>query len=85
MADDGSRIKRASFRAHHRGTKEMDIILGRFADAELAKLNEADLAAFETLLTMPDQPMQSWINGDAPPPEIADIVAHIRGFHGLRR
>lgn len=85
MTDDDTRIKRALYRAHHRGTKEMDFMLGRFADAELRALGETDIAAFDELLVMPDQPIQSWLAGEeTPPPDKQGIVARIRQFHGIK-
>ena len=85
MTDDDTRIKRAFYRAHHRGTKEMDFILGRFADAELRALDEADITAFDELMVMPDQPIQSWLAGEeTPPPEKQSIIQRIRQFHGIK-
>ena len=85
MTDDDTRIKRAFYRAHHRGTKEMDFILGRFADAELRALDEADITAFDELMVMPDQPIQSWLAGEEnPPPEKQSIIHRIRQFHGIK-
>src|SRR5512140_273429 len=48
------RRKRLLFRCWHRGTREMDLILGRFADAEIAKLGDDELAQFERLIEVPD-------------------------------
>lgn len=83
MTDIDIRIKRALYRANHRGTKEMDFILGRFANAEARGLAMADFDAFEALLTMPDQPIQSWLNGDEPPPEMKGIIEAVRRHHRM--
>ena len=48
------RRKRLLFRCWHRGTREMDLILGRFADAEIANLSDDELAEFEYLMDVPD-------------------------------
>jgi antitoxin CptB len=48
------RRKRALYRANHRGTKELDLILGRYAKERLRHMDEAELEAFEALLAMPD-------------------------------
>lgn len=61
-----ARRRRALFRAWHRGTREMDLILGRFADAHIADLNDRDLAAFEALMEVPDPELFDWINGSRP-------------------
>jgi antitoxin CptB len=83
MTDKDSRIKRAFYRAHHRGTKEMDFILGRFADTELAGLEEPQLAAFEELLALPDPQIDRWIKGDDAPPGVAPMIALIRRHHRI--
>ena len=49
------RRRKLKFRAWHRGMKEMDIILGTFADRTLDRIDEAQLDAFEALLHIPDQ------------------------------
>ena len=48
------RRKRLLFRCWHRGTREMDLILGRFADAEIGNLSDDELTQLETLLEVPD-------------------------------
>ena len=48
------RRRRAAFRASHRGTKEMDWMLGRYADAKLAAMIDPDLGLFEKLIQLPD-------------------------------
>jgi antitoxin CptB len=78
------RRKRLRFRAWRRGFREIDLILGGFADARLADLGEADLAAFEGLLEAPDQDVYDWVVGRAPPPRIHDtaLLGAIRNFYG---
>jgi antitoxin CptB len=83
MADDVSRRKRALYRAHHRGTKEMDLILGGFADAELARFCESEMAAFEILLALPDPDIDRMVKGAEPPPDLAPLLARIRQHYGL--
>ena len=83
MTGTESRIKRALYRAQHRGTKELDFILGRFADAELAGFDAAELTAFEELLALPDPQIDRWIKGDAAPPGVQPMIARIRRYHRL--
>ena len=78
MADSDSRRKRAYYRAHHRGTKEMDVILGGFADAELAHFSDAEIAAFEVLLALPDPDIDRMLKGAAQPTELAPLITRIR-------
>lgn len=67
-----TRRRRARFRAWHRGMREMDLMLGGFADREIAALEEEELAEFERLLEVGDQEFFGWLNGEARPPEAFD-------------
>jgi antitoxin CptB len=59
------RRKRLLFRCWHRGTREMDLILGRFADAEIATLSEDELAQLEHLIEVPDPDLYAALTGNA--------------------
>jgi antitoxin CptB len=59
------RRKRLSFRSWHRGTRESDLILGRFADAHLAGFDEKQLDRYEALLDCADADIFDWITGRA--------------------
>jgi len=88
MSDDLlSRRRRAAYRASHRGTKEMDITLGRFADSALPGMPAETLALFERFLTLPDPDLQEmiWHPELEPGGEFAGLVAQVRAFHGLER
>ncbi len=61
------RRKRLLFRCWHRGTREMDLILGRFADAEIAGLAEDELAELERLIEVPDPDLYAALTGSALP------------------
>jgi antitoxin CptB len=76
------RRKKLKFRAWRRGFREIDLILGGFADRRLADLDEAGLAAFERLLEAPDQEVYDWITEQAPAPAEFDTptLALIRAF-----
>lgn len=78
-----ARRRRAGFRANHRGTKEMDWLLGKFADAKLDDMSDADLALFEKLIQLPDPDLQTWILDPAPMAgsEFATLLAQVRTFH----
>ncbi|RME14706.1 MAG: succinate dehydrogenase assembly factor 2 [Alphaproteobacteria bacterium] len=72
------RLKRLAMRAHRRGIKEMDVILGHFADRRLASLDGAGLDAFEALLDEADHDLYQWVSGQVPPPaEHAALIAEI--------
>ena len=73
-----TRLKRLNMRSMRRGTKEMDIILIRYAAARLAQMDDADLDAYEALLDENDQDLYQWISGQKPAPEShAPLVADI--------
>lgn len=81
-----ARRRRAIFRATHRGTKEMDWVLGRFAESEVAAMAESELAAFEEFLTLPDPDIEQWVvHGATPRPEGAagTFVERLRRFHQM--
>ena len=58
------RRKRLLFRCWHRGTREMDLILGRFADAEIVSLSDDELLQFERLIEVPDPDLYAALTGD---------------------
>lgn len=76
------RRKKLKFRAWRRGFREIDLILGRFADRRLADLDDAGLDAFEALLGANDQDVYLWITEEveAPPEHDTPILALIRAF-----
>jgi antitoxin CptB len=79
------RRRRALFRAKHRGTKELDWLVGKYADAHLDAMSEADLTLFEKFLVMPDPDLHAWLMEPVPMggSEFAGLVAAMRAFHGL--
>ena len=79
---DGRR-RRLLFRCWHRGIREMDLVLGRFADAELSRLSDGELDELETWLEMPDQLMFSFVNGAEPAPAELDteLFRRLLAFH----
>ncbi len=62
------RLKRAHWRANHRGTKEADMLVGGFAARYLAAMTEAELTWFEALLEEQDVDILAWAFGTAEPP-----------------
>jgi antitoxin CptB len=76
------RRKRLKYRSQHRGTKELDLLLGRFAAARLDTLDLGQIDRFEALLEAPSPRVYAWITGqDAPPPEMdTDILRLLKGF-----
>lgn len=60
--------KRLMFRSWHRGTREMDLLLGRFAERNLPAFSRGQLERFEALLEYPDSDIYDWMNGRKAPP-----------------
>jgi antitoxin CptB len=86
MTDDlEAKRRRASYRAHHRGTKEMDVLVGRYADDRLASYTPEQIERFERFMTIPDPSLQQWIfSGQGYSGiEFEDLLNDIRAFHGL--
>ncbi len=66
------RLRRLRYRAWHRGTKEMDLLLGPYADARLGGMDRAELDRFETLIEEADTDLLKWLMGQEPAPADAD-------------
>jgi antitoxin CptB len=79
-SDLDPRRRRLLYRAWHRGMREMDLVLGRFCDAEIDRLTEAELAEIEELMELPDQELYGWITTPAatPPHRDTPLLARLR-------
>ena len=64
-----NRRKKLKFQAWHRGFKEIDLILGPFADESLGMMSDDELDAFEELLNVPDHDLYDWICQRSSPPD----------------
>ena len=85
LSSDGldARRRRLLFRCRHRGIREMDLILGRFADTQLAALTDSELDEVERWLVVPDQQIFAWVTGMEPVPGDFDttLFRRLRSFH----
>jgi antitoxin CptB len=82
-ADLDVRRRRVLFRSWHRGMREMDLLMGRFADAEIGSLSEEELADFELLIEVPDRDLLAWLTGER---EVAanydtPVFRRVQAFH----
>ena len=77
------RRRRLLFRSWHRGIRETDLILGRFADAFIATLGDADLDIYERLLDVPDPDLLAWVIGECDVPADYDtpLFRRLCDFH----
>jgi antitoxin CptB len=79
------RRKRLLFRCWHRGTREMDLILGRFADAEIATLRDEELSELERLIEMADPDLYAALTGARPldPAYAGALFDRIKAFRAV--
>ena len=77
------RRRRLLFRAWRRGTRELDLIMGRFADEAIGTMSDADLDAFECLCEVPDLELYAWVVGNRPVPANydTDVFRRICAFN----
>ncbi len=77
------RRRRLLFRAWRRGVREMDLFVGRFADARIDNFNATELDQFERLIEVPNAELYAWIVGDAAIPAEHDtpVLRQLIAFH----
>jgi antitoxin CptB len=82
-----ARRRRILFRAWRRGLREMDLVMGHFADQEIATMSEGDLDQFERLLDAADPDVLAWIMGEATLPAEFDtpLFARLRAAPAAAR
>ncbi len=81
--DLDARRRKLLFRAWHRGMREVDLIMGRFADREIAKWGNEELGEFERLLEVADRELLAWVIGEADVPRSLDtaVFRRLRDFN----
>ena len=67
-----ARRRKLLFRSWHRGMREMDLILGTFADAEIGALTDEEIDQYEGLLDIPDTEFLPMVTGERPVPADLD-------------
>jgi len=82
-ADLDVRRRQILYRAWHRGLREMDLIMGRFADAEISELSDEELGDFERLIEVTDRDLLGWVTGEIETPANFDtaLFRRLRKFH----
>ncbi|MBM7066874.1 succinate dehydrogenase assembly factor 2 [Actibacterium sp. 188UL27-1] len=75
-----NRLRRLRMRSWRRGIKEMDLILGSFADRQLADLSDTEIILYDALLSENDQELYAWVTGQETPPDrfahMVSLIAH---------
>lgn len=80
-----ARLKRMAMRSWRRGTKEMDLVLGPYAESHLAGMTEDRLALYDLLLAENDQDLLPWVLGQQEaPPQYTLLIAEIGAFARAR-
>lgn len=82
-ADLDPRRRKILFRSWHRGTREMDLIMGRFADVHIGDFTEVELDDFERLIEVPDRDLFAWVTSKAEMPANYDtsVFRSLKAFH----
>ena len=79
-----NRLKRLRIRCWRRGTREMDLLFGQFADGALENLSSQQLDEFEALMNENDQDLYLWISGAIETPEeLLPAIQLVRSFHKI--
>ena len=77
-SDLDTRRRKVLFRSWHRGMREVDLILGSFADAEIDRLDDGELTVYEALLAEADADILKWVTGEATVPARHDTPVFAR-------
>ncbi|MBT5414950.1 MAG: succinate dehydrogenase assembly factor 2 [Rhodospirillaceae bacterium] len=77
-----ARRRRLLYRSRHRGTREMDLLIGGFAESHLCGMSGPELEEFERILEFADPDLYAWLTGQVPVPADCDgpIMARLREF-----
>jgi antitoxin CptB len=70
--DLDQRRRRLLFRATHRGTHELDLLIGGFVSSRLSAFTDEELTEIERLLDLPEPDLADWLTGRQPVPEALD-------------
>lgn len=84
-----NRLRRLRMRSWRRGTKEMDLLLGPYADARLDGLSGEELEIYEQMLDENDQDLYLWVaahsRGEAAGPTHLSLALRAVGDFALHR
>lgn len=77
-----NRKRKTIFRAWRRGFRELDLLMGSFADSRVPAMAIEELEEFERLLSLPDWEIYAWIVGqrDPPPNQRGPILDELMAF-----
>jgi antitoxin CptB len=81
--DRGARERRALYRAQQRGLRELDLIIGKWAEENISRLSDEELGELEHLLAAEIPDMFQWLSGQSSPPEefaSSSILRELQSF-----
>ncbi|MGE3875530.1 MAG: succinate dehydrogenase assembly factor 2 [Parvibaculaceae bacterium] len=78
-----ARRKRLLWRASHRGTRELDLMLGGFVKRHIGSFGETELGELEAIVDLPDPELMGWILGDVPVPQ-RQVTATLKALLNYR-
>lgn len=83
LEDTENKRKRLIFRSWHRGTREMDLIMGTFADQHLQGFSEGELDQYEDILQTGDPDLYNWVSGreNAPANVVTPVMQKLLDHH----
>lgn len=86
-ADLDPRQKRILFRAWHRGTREMDLLMGRYVESVIDRLSDDEIENLETLIEADDRDLFAWLVEGVPVPPEHDtpLFAAMKAFHDHKK
>ncbi len=75
-------LKGLIYRCQHRGVKELDLLLGGFAQRHLVEFSDSQVGLFEKLLDCPENDLLDWVTGVKPAPKEyeTEVLDRIRNF-----
>jgi len=78
--------KKLIYRSNYRGFKEVDLILGGFANKYMNVLSDHDIDLFEELLNCKDHDIYGWITGKIAIPDEynTDLFDRIKSFEPIK-
>ncbi len=77
-----TQLKQLKYHSWHRGTRENDLLLGKFADATLSHFDKEMICLYQQFLNETDHDIFSWIMEQQPAPHpYSELIEIIRHYH----
>jgi antitoxin CptB len=77
-------LRKVIYKSLHRGCKENDVLIGKFAASQLQDFSDESLLIYADFLEEDDYKIYHWIlNNEITSDKYLDIITKIRKFHSL--